>query len=380
MPSSSTSSVSLGRIARDWFTLGATGFGGPPAHIALLRKLCVDKNKWIAHEEFEDAIATTNLLPGPASTQLAIYCAWKLRGFAGAVVGALGFILPGLALIIGLSALFFASAPPHWVIGVASGAGAGVPAIALYAAAQLAPQSWQRAKSASKTKWRWIFYVVAGATTSIFSPQYVVLTMLACGLLEISLSSTAHGFIPLALGKTIVMGSFASIAWVAFKVGALSYGGGFVIIPLMQHDVVSTYHWMTNAQFLNAVALGQITPGPVVQTVSAVGYAARGLTGALIAALVAFTPSFFFVVGGGKHFQSIRSNPKVTAFLRGAGPCVIGAILGSAITLGRELGHWWQLPVLALVALWVFSKRNAVIALVSAGAIGGLVALTHLAV
>jgi chromate transporter len=203
---------------------------------------------------------------------------------------------------------------------------------------------------------------------------------LACGLLEISLSSTAHGFIPLALGKTIVMGSFASIAWVAFKVGALSYGGGFVIIPLMQHDVVSTYHWMTNAQFLNAVALGQITPGPVVQTVSAVGYAARGLTGALIAALVAFTPSFLFVIGGGNHFESIRSNPKVTAFLRGAGPCVIGAILGSAITLGRELAHWWQLPVLALVALWVFSKRNAVIALVSAGAIGGLVALTHLAV
>jgi len=151
VPSSNTSSVSLGRIARDWFTLGATGFGGPPAHIALLRKLCVDKNKWIAHEEFEDAIATTNLLPGPASTQLAIYCAWKLRGFAGAVVGALGFILPGLALIIGLSALFFASAPPHWVIGVAAGAGAGVPAIALYAAAQLAPQSWQRAKSASNT-------------------------------------------------------------------------------------------------------------------------------------------------------------------------------------------------------------------------------------
>jgi chromate transporter len=204
--------------------------------------------------------------------------------------------------------------------------------------------------------------------------------MLACGLFEISASSGAQAGLSLALGKVAVLGSLSSIAWVAFKVGALSYGGGFVIIPLMQHDVVSTYHWMSNAQFLNAVALGQITPGPVVQTVSAVGYAARGLSGALLAAAVAFTPSFLFVIGGGKHFQSIRSNLKVTSFLRGAGPCVIGAILGSAVTLASELAHWWQVPVLLLVAAWIFSKRNAVFALLMAGGVGALVALTHTAI
>jgi chromate transporter len=378
--SATTPSISLGRIAREWFTLGVTGFGGPPAHIALLRKLCVEKNEWIVHDEFEDAIATTNLLPGPASTQLAIYCAWRLRGFAGALIGALGFILPGLVLIIGLSALFFSSSPPHWVLGIAAGAGAGVPAIALFAAAQLAPASWQRATATTTTKWRWVTYAIIGVTTSIMAPQFVVFGMLACGLCEISLATSAQAAFPIALGKVAVLGSFTSIAWIALKVGALSYGGGFVIIPLMQHDVVSTYHWMTNAQFLNAVALGQITPGPVVQTVSAVGYAARGLTGALLAAAVAFTPSFLFVVGGGKHFQAIRANAKVTAFLRGAGPCVIGAILGSAVTLGAELAYWWQLPVLVAVALWIFSKRSAVLALVAAGGVGALVALTHLAI
>ena len=148
----------------------------------------------------------------------------------------------------------------------------------------------------------------------------------------------------------------------------------------MQHDVVSTYHWMSSAQFLNAVALGQITPGPVVQTVSAVGYAARGLTGALLATVVAFTPSFLFVVLGGRHFQSIRLNDKVTGFLRGAGPCVIGAIFGSAISLESQLAHWWQIPVLLAVGAWVFSKRNAVVALLAGGGVGVIVALTHTAI
>ncbi len=334
----------------------------------------------MAREEFEDAIATTNLLPGPASTQLAIYCAWRQRGFAGALIGAVGFILPGLVMIIGLSALFFSSSPPHWVVGAAAGAGAGVPAIALFAASQLAPTSWRRAAVAAKTKWRWLIYVAAGAATSVALPQYVVLTMVACGAVEISIGSGAQAAFPLVMGKVAVTGAIGSIAWVALKVGALSYGGGFVIIPLMQHDVVSTYHWMSSAQFLNAVALGQITPGPVVQTVSAVGYAARGLTGALLAAVVAFTPSFLFVVLGGRHFQSIRSNDKVTGFLRGAGPCVIGAIFGSAISLESQLAHWWQIPVLLAVGAWVFSKRNAVVALLAGGGVGVIVALTHTAI
>jgi chromate transporter len=169
------------------------------------------------------------------------------------------------------------------------------------------------------------------------------------------------------------------LAWVAFKVGALSYGGGFVIIPLMQHDAVATYHWMTAAQFLNAVALGQITPGPVVQTVAVVGYAAGGVGGGLLAALIAFAPSFAFVLVGGPHFDQIRSNTGVRSFLSGAGPAVIGAIAGSAIPLGLALGHLWQIPVLAGAVLWLFiAGRSVVSALLVAGAFGVVVALAGL--
>ncbi len=132
-------------------------------------------------------------------------------------------------------------------------------------------------------------------------------------------------------------GGLLAVAWEGLKVGALSYGGGFVIIPLMQHDAVHTYHWMTAGQFLSAVALGQVTPGPVVQTVAVVGYAAAGVGGGLLAALVAFTPSFLFVLGGGRYFDRLRASAAVQAFLTGAGPAAIGAIAGAALPLALAL-------------------------------------------
>ena len=370
--SSSTEQVSLSVIAKEWLQLGITGFGGPPAHIALLRKLCVEKNKWIESTEFEDAVATTNLLPGPASTQLAMFCAWKLRGIRGTLLGGLCFIAPGLVLIIALAALFLAKHPMNWVLGAAGGAGAGVAVVALNAAYQLVPGSWQRFTSTQRT--RWFVYAILGVLCTNFLPAFVVLVLLACGLFEVMLRASDQrlGLIgPLALGHGAALTGLGAVCWVALKVGALSYGGGFVIIPLMQHDVVSTYHWMTNAQFLNAVALGQITPGPVVQTVAVVGYSARGLTGALLAAFIAFTPSFIFVLIGAPRFEKIRKNKNVASFFAGAGTAVLGAIAGASVPLTRALHHGWQIPLLLLMFVWVFLLRKGVVSgLLICGAVG----------
>ena len=174
----------------------------------------------------------------------------------------------------------------------------------------------------------------------------------------------------------ITGGVLASVAWVAFKVGALSYGGGFVIIPLMQSDAVSHYHWMTAAQFLNAVALGQITPGPVVQTVAVVGYAAAGLAGGILASVVAFTPSFGFVLLGARRFDRLRGDHRARAFLGGAGPAAIGAILGSAIPLTRALTQPWQYAVLgAALILMLALRRGIVLTLIAAGVAGTLIAV-----
>jgi len=358
----STSPVPFRTITREWGRLGLTGFGGPPAHIALLRRLCVETKEWLSPEEFEHAIATTGLLPGPASTQLAIYCAWRLRGVRGALLGGALFILPGLLMIVGLSALFFAHHPSRYVLGAALGAGAVVPAIAASTAFQLARPSWRSQRDVG-ARWRWGLYVAAGAIVADLSPAYVVVVLVLCGLVEIlRLRSGAgrHGVLGLAtVAHTVALGSLGALAWLALKVGALSYGGGFVIVPLMQHDVVSVHHWMSGVQFLNAVALGQVTPGPVVLTVAAVGYAAHGLVGAGLATLVAFGPSFVFIIAGGSSFERLRQSPTAGAFLRGAGPSVIGAIGGSAVALGLLLAHLWQVPLLVAALVWFFWRKGS---------------------
>jgi chromate transporter len=375
--------VGLSTIAREWGRIGITGFGGPPAHIALLRKLCVEERRWLPASEFEDAIAAVNLLPGPASTQLAIFCAWRLRGKTGAVLGGVCFIVPGLIIILGLSALFLAAHPPLWIEGAAAGAGAAVPGVAVPAAIGLVPSSWERTRGKGAKRARWVVYLLLGVAAAATIGPYLALVLLACGLVEVGLIGVTSGWTSRSLAlsslvraPTIAVGGLGAVAWVAFKVGALSYGGGFVIIPLMQHDVVNTYHWMTGAQFLNAIALGQVTPGPVVQTVAVVGYAAGGVGGGLLAALIAFTPSFAFVLAGGHHFDRLRHSDRIQAFLTGAGAAAIGAIAGSAIPLGLALGHLWQLGVLGIAVLWLVLLRKSVVAgLVGSGVLGVLAAL-----
>src|SRR5499427_7030584 len=137
--------VSLATILREWGRIGCIGFGGPPTHIRLLRDLCVERRQWLDAREFEDAVAVCNLLPGPASTQLAIFCAWRVRGRLGALVGGVAFIVPGLVLILALAALFLASHPPVWVRAAGAGAGAAVAAVAVQAGTSLIPASWRRA-------------------------------------------------------------------------------------------------------------------------------------------------------------------------------------------------------------------------------------------
>jgi chromate transporter len=460
----------------------------------MLRDLCVSRRGWLDATEFEDALAACNLLPGPASTQLAIFCAWRLRGRAGALAGGAAFILPGLALILVLAAVFLAGTPPLWVRGAGAGAGAAVAAVAVQAGCGLIPASWARAREAragwaragwaragwarargdragwARAGWarargdraqrawwasraRWAGYLAAGGVAAATVGPWLVLVLLGCGVIELTAQrglarrgadsgpvapdEPAGPVVPPAgpvvppagpvgpagpggsrpdpggsrpgavvaapvLGAPVLAakalaaralavkalaakvlaaaalggGVALSVAWVALKVGALSYGGGFVIIPLMQGDAVGRYHWLTGGQFLNAVALGQITPGPVVQTVSAVGYAAAGLGGGLLAAVVAFAPSFAFVLAGAPRFGRLRGDARAGAFLAGAGPAAIGAILGSAVPLALALSQAWQYAVLAAAAvLLLLLRRGVVLTLLLCGVAGVVIAL-----
>jgi chromate transporter len=389
--------ASLGTVLREWGRIGCIGFGGPPAHIALLRQLCVERRQWLDAQEFEDAIGACNLLPGPASTELAIFCAWRVRGRPGALAGGLAFIVPGLICILALSALFLTGTPPLWVKGAGAGASAAVAAVAVQAGWSLLVPSWTRARAnGAARRFRWGAYLLAGGAAAATIGPWLVLVLLGCGVTELAIGQArrappaqvaaagkaraiaalpALGVVRAAVATLAGGGVLASVAWVAFKVGALSFGGGFVIIPLMRADAVGR-GWMTSGQFLNAVALGQITPGPVVLTVSAVGYAAAGVVGGLLAALVAFTPSFVFVLGGAGYFSAVRTSRHAQWFLDGAGPAAIGAILGSAILLAGALSQPWQYAVLAGAAVLLLGlRRGVVLTLLAAAATGLLVAL-----
>jgi chromate transporter len=247
-------------------------------------------------------------------------------------------------------------------------------------------------------------YALAGAIAAALAGPWLVLVLLACGAIELArrrgpargapgprtwtlpalwaLARTSGTALkpslrpgPL-LAATADPGGTAALVWTALKVGALAFGGGFVIVPLMQSDAVGTYHWMTHGQFLNAVALGQVTPGPVTHTVAAVGYSAGGLPGALLAALVAFTPSFSFVLLGARRFERLLVNRYALAFLAGAAPAAAGAIVGAAVPLTVALAEGWQYALLGASALALLVLGRGVVAtLLLAGCTGVAVAL-----
>ena len=268
--------------------------------------------------------------------------------------------------------------------GVASeGPGAAVAAVAVHAAVGLLPASWTRAREGGPAyRMRWVGYALCGAVAAATIGPWLVVVLLACGALEVAMrprrpSATSLSIAPvpmLALGS-LTAGSLSALIWMGLKVGALSYGGGFVIVPLMQNDAVNVHGWMTGGQFLNAVALGQITPGPVVHTVAVVGYAAAGLFGGVLAALVAFSPSFLFVLIGAPYFDRLRASPDVRRFLDGAGPAAIGAIGGSAITLARTLTQPWQYVVLALASVLLLPARRGVVMTLLAAGFAGIIAV-----
>ena len=363
--------VPLRTVLREWVRLGLIGFGGPPAHVTLLRELVVEQRGWIDAREFEDANAACQLVPGPGSTQLAIYCGLRVGGLPGALVGGFGFIVPGLVMVLAIASLALGDAPPEWILGIGAGAGAAVVAVIAGAGITLG-----RSSLAGRRDVRAPLYLVAGFASVVLAGPYVVLVLFGAGALELAWRRRAqvalHAWPVLLVAAVSGASQLPAVAWTALKVGALSYGGGFVVIPLMQEDAVERHGWMSHAEFLNAVAFGQLTPGPVTHTVALVGWAAAGLLGALVAAAIAFAPSFLAILLGGERFGRLRENKAARAFLDGAGPAAVGAILGAAVPLAMGIDEGWQVAVLAVAGLLVLLRRPPLWAL-GGGALAGLV-------
>ena len=330
-----TTRASLRELAVFFLRLGATAFGGPAAHISMMEQMIVRERSWLTRAKFLDLLGAANLLPGPSSTELAIYIGYEQAGFAGLLLGGTCFILPAALLTLGIAWLYVRMGTLPQVGGILYGI---KPVIIVVIAEAL----WHLARAALKS-WLLAFVgLLAGAAALLRANPLFIL--LASGALVMTFQlgrrarpgagSVAAWFLPMAAGSP------ASVAmlplFLAFaKIGAVVFGSGYVLLAFLRADFVNHLHWLTEAQLLDAVAVGQFTPGPVFTTATFIGYLLGGIPGAVAATAGIFAPAFVLVVISGPLVPRLRRSPMASAFLDGVNVASLGLMAAVTWQLGR---------------------------------------------
>ncbi|PKM94463.1 MAG: chromate transporter [Firmicutes bacterium HGW-Firmicutes-1] len=349
--------------------IGLFGFGGPMAHIAMMDDELIEKRKWASKEEFLDGLAVCNMLPGPASTQLGIYMGYVRGGVLGGILAGIAFILPAFLIITLLSFLYFNYGAIPQVKGILYGVNAVVIALISSALYKMGK------KSIDDVKGTLIF--IGSALLIYLVKVNMILVLIVGGILGIliyykSQNSKINCFIavPFVALDSRLLRLFAFF----IKVGSFIYGGGLVVIPFIEQEVVEKLGWMTQQEFLTGISFGQITPGPVVITSAFIGYKVYGVLGAFVASFAIFLPSFAFILIAAPYLKKVKNIPWVKAFLKGINAAVIGTILASILTLiPNALIDIWTILIAVggFIALWKF-KVN-VFYCVGAAAILGVI-------
>jgi chromate transporter len=359
--------------------LGTFGFGGPIALAAHMQKDLVDDRAWVSSEDYLEGLAFSQLSPGPLAAQLAMYLGWVHAGTFGATLTGLAFVLPSFLMVLILAALYVHFGQITWIQGAFYGIGAAVIAI-------IARSAYKLIRSTLKKDWLlWTLFTVLAITTAWREAEIVWLFIL-CGVISMFIKAPPAWKIsqpaaPTIVGlKPLLTGSLgpASAATVStlflffLKAGAFVFGSGLAIVPFLYGGAVGKYHWLTERQFLDAVAVAMITPGPVVITAGFIGYVVAGAIGATLAVLAVFAPPYFIVVLGAPYYRRFAKNLQVKAFVQGVTAAAVGAIAGAAFILGRR--SLVDLPTVAIAlatfALLSFRKIPEPLVILAAGAIG----------
>lgn len=423
-------SESLAGVFLSFLQLGLTGFGGGLAALTQIRALAVLQRKWFTEREYAETIALAQSLPGSVAGNAATYIGYRLRGLKGAVVATVGFILPSMIMMIGLAILYrhFRTLPR--LNQVFNGFNAALVGVIVVAA-------WRIGRQTLTKPWQWYVAVLAVIAVSVFGMTPVEMT-LASGVIGIIMDAYAEervlrlrkaaqlaqrrrkrlreieqknfvgGYLTRAMADERVrkaaqaskavpeekprppmvlimaampivtkLGLLLAIGSIFLRIGAASFGGGFVSLPLIESEVVQHYQWMAHQEFADATALAQITPGPVLIVATFIGYRVAGTLGALTATVCVFLPAFVFTLVAGSSLRRFRANRQVQSFLRGVTPAVVGMLISAALSIGRAGYYHWSgllVTVVAGLVIWRF-RPNVVWVMFGGGALGVLAGL-----
>ncbi len=307
-----------------FFKIGLIGFGGPMAHIAMMDDELINKRKWATKEQFLEGLAISNLLPGPASTQLGIYMGFLKGGLTGGIIAGIAFILPAFIIISFLSYLYFkvGNLPSieHLLYGIN-------PLVIAMISSSLLTMS----KKAVTSKSLMFIFILSTLSIILFKINLIVVLVIA-GVIGAFLYSERPDK-SVKLYSVTALPLLLPLTLFFLKVGSFIYGGGLVIIPFIESEVVDKLGWMSQQEFLAGIALGQVTPGPVVITAAFIGYKIAGFLGALIATIAIFLPSFLFILLATNWIQKIQRVYWFKGALKGINAAVIGSILASILSL-----------------------------------------------
>jgi chromate transporter len=368
---------SLRDLVRYFLVLGTVGFGGPIALAGYMQRDLVERRRWISKQDYTEGLALAQLAPGPLAAQLAIYLGWvRGRTLGGTLVG-LAFVLPSFVMVLALSALYVAYDGLPWMAGAFYGIGAAVIAIIARSSVKLIrltlardPLAWAIfATNAAVTAWTEseIVWVVVASGVAAFAIRVRRLPRPppSLALVPPFLFAGIHG--P-ASSETLWQ-----IAWFFTTAGAFVFGSGLAIVPFLYGGVVEDFRWLDDRQFLDAVAIAMITPGPVVITVAFIGYLVGGVAGASVAALATFVPCYLFTVLPAPYFRRWSRSAGLKAFVEGVTAAATGAIAGAAFVLGRRA--LFDVPTVALcvatlLVLFRFKKAPEPVVILAAGVLG----------
>lgn len=377
-----TPKYSLKELIIYFLKLGTWGFGGPVALVGYMHRDLVDSKKWISEDDYKEGLALSQLAPGPLAAQLSIYIGFVNYRLLGATLVGIAFVLPSFFMVMAIGYAYVSYGGLPWMQAVFYGVGSAVIGIIAIGSYKLT------SKNVGKDRLLWIIFIVLAFTTFITEQEILWLILLGGFAVWFAkapprwLTNSANGVLPailLQLQPVATESKLLAIAWFFTKAGAFVFGSGLAIVPFLYGGVVKEFQWLNEQQFVDAVAVAMITPGPVVITVGFIGYLVAGPWGAVVAALATFVPCYLFTVIPAPYFKKYGKHPGIKAFVDGVTTAAIGAIAGAVLVLGKRT--LTDLPTLAIALLTIalllrYKKLPEPVIIIAAAVLGIILRLS----